>query len=300
MASNEYFKAVKSTEEAAKATAAATAFNIGMSAVMQARITATQRAQLAEAERAAAAAEAAYDVQLQALGEQRAHNYAMWRQTADGQVYEAWKDRAWLLITAIKARDASFYDAFDADVAAIREQQKAVREPEPPMSGGRAALWLLFAAGALSVVVGIVLGILALLPWLFTLGRQESDLTAVGVFCGAGVAAMMLGLLVPADEETRAWRRRSRAAAEQAAKDRIERFGFDPNTELGKVPAHWTFDAGLVDRLRARMDSAHVEHPAPQDLPVLRLPEVRDPQSEPHEATRAMLVLYRAEAVAPS
>ena len=82
--------------------------------------------------------------------------------------------------------------------------------------------------------------------------------------------------------------------ATAASVTRIALLGFDPLSEPARLPRTWTEDSKLGERLDQFMRDAYTNFPTPNELPVLRIPDVRSGRTEASIQVRAVLEQFAA------
>jgi hypothetical protein len=277
--------------------------------------------------RAARAAEEQLEVQRAMAEQAEVQQFAMWRQTPDGQAFVTWRDQAIHLAQAIRDRQAQWLQGW---AVAIGQAQAEIPEPEKrrfARQPGRlnrkgllvAAIVVLVAAalaGAKALIDTLIAAAADATPapfsyeeclaelakpdnFLFTASSCEALKPAVASQ-GALIAFAILLTLGVAVVVTRALLRRSarrdiRVPAEAEA--RTARYLFDP---LAVRPGYqrftWDTDGHAqhyADQIMHLALTGHRTYPGPKQLPALQFPAARDPHPQFPEPVNDLLAQYQ-------
>lgn len=306
MAESDHQRNVRKTREAAEATAREAA----RAADWQQEGTLQQARVALAAERAADAQRQANALQAQALEEQRRAVFAMWRQTADGQAFSTWATRA-LAISDLYERNTTEYELAwktgrDKATASITPEERAQftsgsyvgDRPQTPAHWDAPLYLLALLAVAVAILLLITMGVGAL----FTGGQAPFGFVWPSASLAIAAAFIIWGRLLrrrhPEWRDENAaylaaldeWKRANAAAREAAARDRVDRLGFDPRSDPNWQPAPWTLDTHPGPIVNTFIARAYTSFPGAEDLPGIEPAIVRDPDTESVGFVREALI----------
>ncbi|MDR2321071.1 MAG: hypothetical protein LBE60_05430 [Microbacterium sp.] len=305
MAETEHQRNIRKSREAAEEVARETARAADWqreNALQQARATAA-------AEAAAQAQRAATDLQATALEDQRRAAFAMWRQTPDGQAFDAWSTQALALIDDYDRKVAEFEAAWEsakqdaADSISQEEREHFTSgvyvegRPHPTSHVDGSLHFLGTTLVVVCIIVFAVMGVTAL----FNAGTPAFGVVWPLLPLGLGVVSFAWGWLLgrrhpewrqqylASTAELHAWAERNEQAKAKSAADRERRFGFDPLASPAWRPEPWTTTPHPGPALLDFIRQAYTSFPRPAELIPLPLIEVRATQSEPVSSMREAL-----------
>jgi hypothetical protein len=285
MIDNDLSRAVVNTQAAA--TAAVAAFNASTSPDRpeqpQTSFTTTARA--------TAAASATSYATTQGVSEQRHINYRLWVQSLDGQRYCDWAPRASLLSRAIAARDEAVVAAwrFDASEVISPAQRKAFTDGQHGTATLRTKRSRSIRRGGFALILlSPVVWVFAYFFVLITGGEvsMQAILPIAWLLLGTAVvlAGARMARSLPLEDSN----------ATVASATRIAMLGFDPLSQPMRLPRSWTEDSKAGERLDRFMRDAYTNFPRPDELPELRIPDVRSSRTEASMQVRAVLEQFAA------
>ncbi len=196
--------------------------------------------------------------------------FSLWRQTADGQFFVDWVQRAFTITTWIASADERWRAAWQHLEDSIPESERTAYATKLWVPRPRRYHWLrgLRDSTAILAMTGLVLSVL---------------LSPIWCALTVGAAAACLYAVIAARDTS--WERRNTAAALHAKRTREARFGFDPLEEPARTPSWATMPDpfGYAVDLQEIAVDAFVSHPRPGSLPEPVYPTVADPSQVPAE-----------------
>lgn len=252
------------------------------------------------AEESASAQRQTRDLQEQALQEQRRATFALWRQTPDGEAFNAWMVRALDHADAYDRKTSEFEAVWKAErqraFDAITEDEQrrfatGVHLDGKPTFAFRATSSVYLGAVVLVVVAAILFLIMGV-GALFGRGHPWFGLEWPVVPLALGLVLIVWGKVLSLrhpewrDEdhaklgELERWKYLNDQAGKAAAEERVTRFGFDPLADPSWRPEPWTADSPPRDWVNSFIVDAVTQLPSARELPPLVAPKVRDVASE--------------------
>lgn len=305
MAETEHQRNIRKTREASEEAAreAARAADWQQEAALQHRRAATA------AEAAASAQRESAELQATALEDQRRMAFAMWRQTPDGQAFDAWTTEALAAIDDYDWTSAEFETAWESakrdasDSITQQEREQFVSgvyvdgRPRPTSHADGSLYFLGAALVVVCIIVFVVMGVTAL----FNAGNATFGIIWPLAPLGLGLVSLLCGWLLgrqhpewrqeylDSTAELREWTERNEQAKAEASSERVQRFGFDPLSTPSWHPEPWTANAHPGPRLLDFIRHAYTSFPSRAELIPIPAIEVRVPDSEPVPALRELL-----------
>lgn len=219
--------------------------------------------------------------------QQMIHQFAMWRQTPDGQFFISWQARAVELLTFLRYRNHLWAEEWNRTVITAQQSipaHEAKDYLDRPKKLRRSGLK---TTGIILIVLGFLMA-LGLVPVSFsTLNNLPGDAGAsgaalVGFLLGLPYAIPLLsgiGMLILRSFLIRSTKNDSRV--DDAKRKRMSQWGFDP---LDATPGYVGFGWWDENWMNLQDYMNHMEHfvvtgyqsyPSPETLPVLSLPSLR-------------------------
>lgn len=283
--------------------------------------------------RAARAAEEQVAIQHAMAEQAQAHQFAMWRQTPDGQTYVTWRDNAINLARHLRERQTLWLQTWAHAIGSMQqeipadEKRRFASHPARLKQTGLVAFAIVAFigaafAGAKALFDQAIYGIVSsadptadptYAPCVTELGEGATpeqiaatcasstatmdvpDTTAVTTF--AVLIAVGVALLIARSLRRRAARRDTRIADESST--RVNLYGFDP---LTVQPGHQGFGWDTLGTAEQYTDhivhvalTGHHTYPAASQLPPLEVPKVRSPHMNYPPAINDLLARLREQ-----
>lgn len=235
----------------------------------------------------------------QQMAEQNArHNFAMWRQTAEGKFYLEWRDRAQTLLPLLSGRRALWENAWQRFAERVSSQvpsdeqdryrrwqqaEAEERDYQEKSTPRRKTVRWTGRGCCLVPLTGIILGLIAGLVFGQGLGIDQDSTVAEPILLLILVGCTApLWLPVILRRRKLARLEQLREAARQDQQARINHWGVDPLAPAQR-PYTWCAEPSLQWRypgeVKRYLDHGPEEQPMPSQLPPLIIPEPRTPHS---------------------
>lgn len=239
--------------------------------------------------------------------QQMIHQFAMWRQTPDGQFFISWQARAFELLTFLRYRNHLWAEEWNRTVITAQQsiptaeaKQYLSRHKKIQRSG-------LKTASIVLLVISLLLA-LGLAPVFFsTLNNLPGDAGVYGtaivgfllglpytipLVIGVSLLVLRMVLISSAKKDTR---------VDDAKRKRISQWGFDPLD----VPHHyigygwwdenWTNVQEYMNYIEHFLLTGYQSYPSPETLPNLSMPSPRSQEIYGNENLNQLIVRFRQE-----
>lgn len=239
--------------------------------------------------------------------QQMIHQFAMWRQTPDGQFFISWQARAVELLTFLRYRNHLWSQEWHRAVITAQQSIPASEAKdylERPKKLRRSGLK---TAGIVLMVLGFLMA-LGLVPVSFsTLNNLPGNAGAasaaiVGFLLGLPYLiplALGAGFLILRKVLISSTKRDSRV--DDAKRKRISQWGFDPldvtpdYVGFGWWDENWTNLQEYMDYVEHFVFTGYQNYPSPETLPVLSLPSLRGDAIYANTDLDRLMVYFKQE-----
>lgn len=317
-------EAEKNAAQAARSAASSARSNAATARAAQSAATGAwvgagfQAATAFQAARTARAHEERLQLQHAMAEQEKLHQFAMWRQTPDGEAFVKWRTQAVRLAQLVRDRDSIWLQSWASAISRARDEIPAVEVKQFTKYSLRLKQrGLLFTAIVLTAVVSLFL--LRLLPTAVDLASRmtaqllhpEQYLSPGGgygsipeeVRLGSALLLLITFLVyaIPIGSAIFVWRlfrRKQRRAREDstvrdASQERAERWGFDAlSVQPGYTAFHWAEtpnSSNYADELMNTALTGHTWFPTRSQLIPLKVPASWAPHpNHPDEVNQAL------------